>query len=322
MSQIVCVIDGMSEPLFCPEEYPFLATMPYRYHLDTCGDGEPETLRCVLRLLGVKTVPVSLRGYVEALGAGISVAPDDLLVRGSWFALDEQGCCTVPCQGPSGFYDPRFQYHSLGEYQALLRYPHMAHCVSSISTYSPGGSIGRLVETLCPKGNSILSATFEDLRTAEKCMILWGEAIPVSVSPFPYSAAVIAGKTVVKGIAELLKMHWVEVPGATGDVDTDLDAKTEAALIAADQYPFVLLHINGADEAAHRRKLEEKKQFLHAIDKCVLPRLLQSKHTIVVVSDHGTDSQSGLHLKTPQPVFANSKNVEMDTLWKALQQIG
>lgn len=45
-------------------------------------------------------------------------------------------------------------------------------------------------------------------------------------------------------------MELFPVKGATGDVDTDLDAKTEAALRAAERCPFVLLHINGADEAA------------------------------------------------------------------------
>ena len=35
----------------------------------------------MLRLLGVTDLPVHLRGYVEALGAGIPARPDDLLLR-------------------------------------------------------------------------------------------------------------------------------------------------------------------------------------------------------------------------------------------------
>lgn len=42
-------------------------------------------------------------------------------------------------------------------------------------------------------------------------------------------------------------------------MDTDLDAKTEAALRAAERCPFVLLHINGADEAAHRHDSAERR---------------------------------------------------------------
>lgn len=82
---------------------------------------------------------------------------------------------------------------------------------------------------------------------------------------------------------------------------TDLDAKTEAALRAAERCPFVLLHINGADEAAHRHDSAEKETFLRRVDDRVLSRLLASEHEIMVASDHGADSESGAHLGGPQP---------------------
>lgn len=82
---------------------------------------------------------------------------------------------------------------------------------------------------------------------------------------------------------------------------TDLDAKTEAALRAAERCPFVLLHINGADEAAHRYDSAEKETFLRRVDGRVFSRLLASEHEIVVASDHGTDPESGAHLGGPQP---------------------
>ena len=44
-------------------------------------------------------------------------------------------------------------------------------------------------------------------------------------------------------------MDTVTVVGATDDTDINLSAKVAIALAAAEQYPFVLLHINGADEA-------------------------------------------------------------------------
>lgn len=86
---------------------------------------------------------------------------------------------------------------------------------------------------------------------------------------------------------------------------TDLDAKTEAALRAAERCPFVLLHINGADEAAHRHDSAEKEAFLRRVDDRVLSRLLASEHEIVVASGHGTDPESGAHLGGPQPFFTS-----------------
>ena len=70
-------------------------------------------------------------------------------------------------------------------------------------------------------------------------------------------------------------------------------------------YPFVLLHINGADEAAHRHDSAEKETFLRRVDDRVLSRLLASEHEIVVASDHGADPESGAHLGGPQPFFTS-----------------
>ena len=86
---------------------------------------------------------------------------------------------------------------------------------------------------------------------------------------------------------------------------TDLDAKTEAALRAAERCPFVLLHINGADKVAHRHDSAEKETFLRRVDDRVLSRLLASEHEIVVASDHGADPESGVHLGGPQPFFTS-----------------
>ena len=108
----------------------------------------------------------------------------------------------------------------------------------------------------------------------------------------------------VKGIAQLLQMDLLRLPGATGDTDTDLGAKVDSALQAAQKYPFVLLHINGADEAAHRKKPMEKREFLKRVDAQVLARLITSSHRITVTSDHGTDPNTGQHLGSKQPVFA------------------
>ena len=69
--------------------------------------------------------------------------------------------------------------------------------------------------------------------------------------------------------------------------------------------PAGLLHINGADEAAHRHDSAEKETFLRRVDDRVLSRLLASEHEIVVASDHGADPESGVHLGGPQPFFTS-----------------
>lgn len=305
MSRIFCVIDGMTDPKFDPGTYRHLSEMQLLREEDTSPNTEAETLNCVLYLLGVRNIPAHLRGYVEALGAGISVKQSDLILRGSWFALDKDGCCTVPCAAPPVIPRTGCLYHPLGEYKCLLIFPDMAQDVDSILTFSPYACAGQKAENLCPKGNDLLRDTFREFLSDDKCLIPWGQSIAAQLPPFPQRAAVISGKSTVKGIARLLGMDLIEVPGATGDVDTDLSAKTDAALSAAEQYPFVLLHINGADEAAHRRDTAQKHAFLSQTDTLVLSKLLASPHEILVASDHGADPETGLHIGGSQPVFTN-----------------
>ncbi|MEG2174683.1 MAG: hypothetical protein RR135_04260, partial [Oscillospiraceae bacterium] len=132
-----------------------------------------------------------------------------------------------------------------------------------------------------------------------------GQSRTTPLPPFPLHSAVICGTGVVRGIAKLLNMALIDVPGATGDIDTDLAAKTDAALRAAQDDPFVLLHINGADEASHRHDRVQKKRFLSEVDRLVLKRLIHCEHTVYVMADHETDPVSGLHGGTIQPVYYN-----------------
>ena len=137
----------------------------------------------------------------------------------------------------------------------------MASCIADMVTYPPYACNGRDSRTLCPKGCAVASRVFHSQLTKERCLILWGQSAPAKIAPFTQRAAVICGTPIVKGIAKLLNMDLIPVPGATGDVDTSLHEKTKAAIDAAKNYPFVLLHINGADEAAHRKNRDEKQPF-------------------------------------------------------------
>ena len=307
MAEILCIIDGMTDPTFCATDYPSLASMRLMGYQDNALGGEPETLNCVLHLLGVTDVPKNLRGYIEALGSGISVCSDDLILRGSWYHLDEAGRYTAPCDAPEELRNPAFRYYDLGQYKSLLVFPHMADKISRISTSLPSSCVSQKAADLVPVGSDVLRDVFLQCLSQERVMALWGQSVAADLMPFPQRAAVVCGKGTVKGIGKALGMDMIPVKGATGDTDTDLGAKVEAALRAARKYPFVLLHINGADEAAHRKKPMEKREFLKRVDAQVFTRLLASPHRITVTSDHGTDPANGLHLGDKQPVFVNDQ---------------
>lgn len=304
MSHILCIIDGMTDAGFRVEDYPHLSTMRLARYVDTTCGQPPESFGCILRLLGVSQIPAHLRGYAEALGYGIAVGSDDLVVRGSWFARDEQGRCTVPTDAPQTLPESEaYRYAPLGEYKSIFVFPGLAPCVEELTTCPPYACAALPAERMRPTGCPPLERVFDALKQKDRCMIPWGEAVAAQLPPVPQKGAVVCGAAIVKGIARLLGWELVPVAGATGEVDTDLEGKVQAALEAAKTQPFVLLHINGADEAAHRKDPAEKKAFLQRVDAVVLRALLRSGQEISVVADHGTDPSTGAHLPEQQPLF-------------------
>lgn len=87
----------------------------------------------------------------------------------------------MPCCAPAKVEDPAFTYYRLGGYQALLVFPHMAHTVNNIVTQIPSGG----QRALCPLGSLVLRHAFERLLTKERCMLLWGQSVPVALAISP-----------------------------------------------------------------------------------------------------------------------------------------
>lgn len=314
MSRILCIIDGMTDPQFDVSAYPNLASMQLTHYVDTTCGHDAESFGCILRLLGVKNVPVDSRGYAEALGAGVPVGENDLVLRGSWYGLDADGRCTAPVPAPENISgEGVYSYYSLGEYKSLIVLPREAEKVHRITTYPPYECLGRPAVQLCPQGSDLLKNIFLSNLQKKRCLLLWGQSAPSVLSPFPIRSAVVCQATVVKGIARLLGMTVLDVEGVTGDTDTNLTGKVHATLNAAKDFPFVLLHINGADEASHRKNPSEKAEFLKMIDKIVLAEVLSSEHEVTVVSDHGTDPANGIHIAENQPLFKRYNSLNLST---------
>lgn len=306
MGVVLCILDGFTDPEFDPADYPALSGLRRLGDVDTALGEKPESLNCILHLLGIRNVPPLLRGYAEALGDDIPVGENDLILRGSWFSRDETGRCVAPMAAPAEIPSGLpCRYVSLGGYKSLLIFPDLGASAKELTTYPPYALAGKLAEDLCPRGCPELETVFQALCLPQCCCIPWGQSRPIALPPFPEKGCVISGTSVVRGIGKLLGMDVWTVPGATGDTDTDLNAKRFAALDAAGKYHFVLLHINGADEASHRKDAREKHAFLAKADAEIIRPLAAKLPYFVVTGDHAADPRTGNHAGTPQPVFIN-----------------
>ncbi|MEG2174682.1 MAG: hypothetical protein RR135_04255, partial [Oscillospiraceae bacterium] len=166
------MIDGMTDPSFCADDYTTLSSMQLLKTVRTVPKGcEPESLTCILTLLGVSVIPPFLRGYAEALGAGISVQKNDLILRASWFSV-VNGRCNLPIEAPAHLRaDLGAAYYHLGGNKSLLLLPNMATCVESICTCPFYSRTGETVKSLRPSGNVLVERLFDENCAEDRCML-------------------------------------------------------------------------------------------------------------------------------------------------------
>jgi 2,3-bisphosphoglycerate-independent phosphoglycerate mutase len=125
---------------------------------------------------------------------------------------------------------------------------------------------------------------------------------------------VVAAPGAAAGCGRLLGAEVVTPAGATGDVGSDLWAKTRAALGAVrDGAEQVVIHVGGADEAAHHRDKLGKRAMLEAADADVIRPLMRMADdlggAIAVTSDHATCVETGRHHADPVPVVLAARGV-------------
>jgi 2,3-bisphosphoglycerate-independent phosphoglycerate mutase len=99
---------------------------------------------------------------------------------------------------------------------------------------------------------------------------LWGQGQIPTVEPFQKRygkrGAIITAVDLLRGVAALLGWARIDVPSATGYLDTDYPAKGRAAVQALRDFDLVCVHVEATDEASHEGKADEKVKALEAID--------------------------------------------------------
>jgi 2,3-bisphosphoglycerate-independent phosphoglycerate mutase len=115
-------------------------------------------------------------------------------------------------------------------------------------------------------------------------------------------AGCVAAVGDVIGAAKAIGIQTKQV--GSGHINTDLAAKVRATKQMIKYKDFVLLHIKGADEAAHDRNFSAKKGFIERVDREVVDKVMRLKNTIIVVTtDHVTSCASGSHLPGLVPLL-------------------
>ncbi len=139
----------------------------------------------------------------------------------------------------------------------------------------------------------------------------WSPGHKPALTPFSEryngsTGAIISAVDVIKGLGKCAAMEVIEVPGATGYIDTNYTGKAQAALQALQKHDFVYLHVEAIDECSHEGNLEKKLQAIEDFDaKIVAPVLAACRDMAVnfaVLPDHPVPIELRKHTRTPVPV--------------------
>ncbi|MEM7049944.1 MAG: 2,3-bisphosphoglycerate-independent phosphoglycerate mutase [Acidobacteriota bacterium] len=140
--------------------------------------------------------------------------------------------------------------------------------------------------------------------------------IPLESGGDPLRLACISGDRTVLGLARWLGAEIVSTPAMTANLDTDLATKLNFAADHLRRGDLVVVHVKGADIAAHDRRPDLKVEFLERVDGA-LGELLESTSgplRVAVASDHATLSESGQHAADPLPVLIWGEGIEADAV--------
>jgi 2,3-bisphosphoglycerate-independent phosphoglycerate mutase len=179
-----------------------------------------------------------------------------------------------------------------------------------IADYLPQGPGGDLLRSLMQRSREVLRdhpvnrARRERGERPATQIWLWGQGRTPHLRPFAEvygkRGAIISAVDLVRGVGVLLGWQRIDVPGATGYLDTDYAAKGRAAVAALQEYDLVCVHVEATDEASHEGRADAKVQALGEIDQHIVGPLLealpqQGPWRILVSPDHRTPLRTRAH---------------------------
>jgi 2,3-bisphosphoglycerate-independent phosphoglycerate mutase len=198
-----------------------------------------------------------------------------------------------------------------------------------VQTFPPHDYIGTPIEKILPCGkgeelliemmarsqqlfaNTDINKIRKDLGENQVSSIwLWGQGVKAKMESFEkrfgLKGVTITAVDLARGLSLLIGFDLIDVPGATGFVDTNYQGKAAAAIDALNKYDIVLVHIEAPDEAGHSGNAEMKKKAVERIDKFIVGPVYEAMKKfpswrILVVPDHPTPVRTGAHVADPVP---------------------
>ncbi|MGH7441326.1 MAG: 2,3-bisphosphoglycerate-independent phosphoglycerate mutase, partial [bacterium] len=147
---------------------------------------------------------------------------------------------------------------------------------------------------------------------------LWGQGRGVELPSFAdlrgLKGGVITAVDLIRGLGVAMGLEVLEVPGATGWLDSNFKGKAEAALKFLKKKDFIYVHLEATDESGHKGDAAAKVKAIELIDEHVVGPLAEglagAPWRLLVTPDHATPLETRTHSYDPVPYFIYDHSAE------------
>jgi len=192
--------------------------------------------------------------------------------------------------------------------------PHDIHD-KAIAKFFPKGPGSELLRELMIRSELVLRdhpVNIERRRRgaipATMVWLFWGSGkipdMPAFKEVYGLAAATTSGVDIMRGLARMIGMEVLDIPGVTGDLNNDYVAQATGALQALVRYDMVVIHVEATDEAAHAGLVKDKIEAIQGVDKEIVARLRswnKDALRVLILPDHSTPIEIQTHVADPVP---------------------
>jgi 2,3-bisphosphoglycerate-independent phosphoglycerate mutase len=199
-----------------------------------------------------------------------------------------------------------------------------------LKTTPPHDIIGRKIDKYLPVGEGceIIKDIMERAKivlqnesTSANAIWLWGEGKKPFLTSFrdlyKVEGSVIAAVDLIRGIGKLAGLEIIDVPGATGFIDTNFKGKAEYAVASLKEKDYVFVHVEAPDEAGHMGDVSLKVKAVEHINNIMLPIIMEGlrelgEYRLLVTPDHPTPISIRTHAAELVPAIIYGTGVAHD----------
>jgi 2,3-bisphosphoglycerate-independent phosphoglycerate mutase len=288
------------------------------------------------------------RAPLEAAAMNVHLGPDDIAFRCNFVAIEaglmkdysaghissEEGRELIEALAPLM---PGKRLYPGVSYRNLLVLQAGANAVCTpphdisdrpVAEHLPRGQDSQLLLHLMEAARSVLEKHPVNLRRIAagkrpaNAIWLWGQGpspnMPSFARKYGLHGTMISAVDLLKGIGRYAGLEVIDVPGATGNIDTNYQGKVDAALEALKSVDFVYLHIEAPDEAGHEGEIELKVKAIEIFDENVVGPMVQGlqesgeEWRVLLMPDHATPIAIKTHSSDPVPFTIAGSGIEPD----------